>query len=325
MPLKQRLMSMFGKGAPAKPAPTPSQEEMYILPYEEGSADPLLTKRNNEVDFMNRPENIDAINQHMAHFAQQKYGKPLAELDDDEWGNAANYGEHQVLSNMYKLAQSIDPNDRHFAASIAEGLVPTTQEESKQEILRQLLAKPPHPKDDRSMVPVGAIGGGMAGTALGVPLSMAGKALGIPRANLIAPASAVAGTVAGGLMGRRADMRKRGPEGESIYQSRLEGQKRRAAQEDLMRQLAGEMSGQYHSYLPKNASVAQLSTIADLAQSGALGDDVQAAFEGMTAGINSYVEEEITEKTASASDFDYNIYDENAARIARLDNLLRKR
>lgn len=75
----------------------------------------------------------------------------------------------------------------------------------------------------------------------------------------------------------------------------------------------------------QEASVAQLSTIADLAQSGALGDDVQAAFEGMTEGINSYVEEEIPEKTASASDFDYNIYDENAARIARLDTLLRKR
>lgn len=81
----------------------------------------------------------------------------------------------------------------------------------------------------------------------------------------------------------------------------------------------------YTEEVTKEASVAQLSTIADLAQSGALGDDVQAAFEGMTAGINSYVEEEIPEKTASASDFDYNIYDENAARIARLDTLLRKR
>lgn len=74
----------------------------------------------------------------------------------------------------------------------------------------------------------------------------------------------------------------------------------------------------------KEASVSDLSELADLASSGALGADVQSAFEGMTSAINQYVEEEIPEKTASASETDYNIYDENAARIARLNNLLRK-
>lgn len=74
----------------------------------------------------------------------------------------------------------------------------------------------------------------------------------------------------------------------------------------------------------KEASVAELSALADLAQSGALGKEAQYAFEGMMAAAESYVEEDLTDKTASASQIDYNIYDENAARRARLDNLLKK-
>lgn len=76
--------------------------------------------------------------------------------------------------------------------------------------------------------------------------------------------------------------------------------------------------------ISKEASVAELSAIADLASSGALGDDVKYAFEGMTSAIDNHVEESLPEKTASAGQIDYNIYDENAARIARLNNLLRK-
>lgn len=76
--------------------------------------------------------------------------------------------------------------------------------------------------------------------------------------------------------------------------------------------------------ISKESSVAELSAIADLASSGALGDDVKYAFEGMTSAIDNHVEERLPEKTASAGQIDYNIYDENAARIARLNNLLRK-
>jgi hypothetical protein len=74
----------------------------------------------------------------------------------------------------------------------------------------------------------------------------------------------------------------------------------------------------------KSASVAELSSIADLASSGALGDEVRYAFEGITSAIDNHVEEDVAEKTASIAQTDYNIYDENAARIARLNNLLHK-
>ena len=74
----------------------------------------------------------------------------------------------------------------------------------------------------------------------------------------------------------------------------------------------------------KKASVAELSALADLVEQGHFGEEAQYAFEGMSQAIDQHVEEDLTDKTASATEIDYNIYDENAARIARLNNLLRK-
>lgn len=74
----------------------------------------------------------------------------------------------------------------------------------------------------------------------------------------------------------------------------------------------------------KEASVAQLSALASMIEQGHFGKEAQYAFEGMSQAIESYVQEDLTEKTASVAETDYNIYDENAARKARLDNLLRK-
>ena len=68
----------------------------------------------------------------------------------------------------------------------------------------------------------------------------------------------------------------------------------------------------------KKASVAELSAVADLVEQGHFGEEAQYAFEGMTQAIEQYVEEDLTDKTASFDEIDYNIYDENAARIARL-------
>ena len=71
-------------------------------------------------------------------------------------------------------------------------------------------------------------------------------------------------------------------------------------------------------------SVAQVSAIADLIEEGHFGKEAQYAFDGITSSVDRYVEEELIEKTASHVQTDYTIYDENAARLARLDNLLRK-
>ena len=101
----------------------------------------------------------------------------------------------------------------------------------------------------------------------------------------------------------------------------------RSAAADRLLETAGAALGSGYgarAAIRKEASVSELSSIADLAQSGALGYEAQAAFEGMTSAINSYVEEEVPEKIASVEETDYTIYDENAARIARLNNLLRK-
>ena len=88
----------------------------------------------------------------------------------------------------------------------------------------------------------------------------------------------------------------------------------------------GEVAGQRLglSAMKDNEKVAEYSAIADMAQSGQFGEEVQYAFEGMTSAIASYVDEEIPEKTASHPETDYTIYDENAARVARLETLLRK-
>tara|TARA_R110001606_G_scaffold204848_2_gene352718 strand:- start:38 stop:286 length:249 start_codon:yes stop_codon:yes gene_type:complete len=74
----------------------------------------------------------------------------------------------------------------------------------------------------------------------------------------------------------------------------------------------------------KKASYRQLSDLAAKLEQGEFGKEAQYALEGMTLAVNAYVEEDLAEKTASQPETDYNIYDENAARIARLDNLLRK-
>ena len=78
------------------------------------------------------------------------------------------------------------------------------------------------------------------------------------------------------------------------------------------------------SSLVKKASVAQLSALGRAVEQGHFGKEAQYAFEGMTSAIYQYVDEDLSEKTASYSENDYNIYDENAARIARLNTLLRK-
>lgn len=89
--------------------------------------------------------------------------------------------------------------------------------------------------------------------------------------------------------------------------------------------IAGGATGVYNrKQQEKKASVATISAIADLIEQGYFGKEAQYAFEGMTAAVNQYVEEDLSEKTASLQQTDYNIYDENAARLARLDNLLRK-
>lgn len=89
--------------------------------------------------------------------------------------------------------------------------------------------------------------------------------------------------------------------------------------------IAGGATGIYNrKEQEKKASVANVSAVADLIEQGYFGKEAQYAFEGMTAAVNQYVEEDLSEKTASLQQTDYNIYDENAARLARLDNLLRK-
>ena len=74
----------------------------------------------------------------------------------------------------------------------------------------------------------------------------------------------------------------------------------------------------------KTKSVAEASALADLIEKGHFGKEAQYALEGMQQAISKHVKEDLTDKTASAQQIDYNIYDENAARRARLDNLLRK-
>lgn len=74
----------------------------------------------------------------------------------------------------------------------------------------------------------------------------------------------------------------------------------------------------------KEASVAQLSALASMVEQGHFGKEAQYAFEGMLSAAEAYVEEDLTEKSASFVETDYTIYDENAARVARLNNLLRK-
>lgn len=115
----------------------------------------------------------------------------------------------------------------------------------------------------------------------------------------------MAGAIAGGLAGGRGGMLAGGALGAAGGAYAMHGP-----------------SGEMPAY--KRASVSEYSALADLLQAGQLGEEAQYAFEGMTDGIESYIQEEVPEKTASAHETDYTIYDESAARIARLETLLKK-
>ena len=72
------------------------------------------------------------------------------------------------------------------------------------------------------------------------------------------------------------------------------------------------------------SSIREHLSLAKKASEGSLGPDVQSIYEGIEQGISSYVDEDITEKTASLKENDYNTYDELATRLTRLETLLRK-
>lgn len=146
---------------------------------------------------------------------------------------------------------------------------------------------------------VGALGGGLIGAGLGRTRSGAIVGAGL---------GGLAGQIRGAVEAERELLARRG-----IHPTKMHSYLGFGGGE-----IDPEIAAQH------GVKVAYYSEIADLAQSGALGDDVQAAFEGMTSAINSHIEEEVPEKIASVEETDYNIYDENAARIARLNNLLRK-
>jgi hypothetical protein len=74
----------------------------------------------------------------------------------------------------------------------------------------------------------------------------------------------------------------------------------------------------------KEASVAQYAALADSLESGELGDDAKYAFEGVMDSVGEHITDDSLVKSASYPENHYNIYDENAARIARLETLLRK-
>lgn len=74
----------------------------------------------------------------------------------------------------------------------------------------------------------------------------------------------------------------------------------------------------------KEASVAQYAALADSLESGELGDDAKYAFEGVMDSVGDHITDDSLVKSASYPENHYNIYDENAARIARLETLLRK-
>lgn len=72
----------------------------------------------------------------------------------------------------------------------------------------------------------------------------------------------------------------------------------------------------------KKASIQNKIAFAKLIESGEFGKEAQFAFEGVMQAYTDQINESLVSKTASSND--HTIYDENAARRARLDTLLRK-
>jgi len=52
-----------------------------------------------DIDFLNRPENIEGINQHLAQIAKERYGKSLTELGEQEWVDASMEAKARILNS----------------------------------------------------------------------------------------------------------------------------------------------------------------------------------------------------------------------------------
>jgi hypothetical protein len=70
--------------------------------------------------------------------------------------------------------------------------------------------------------------------------------------------------------------------------------------------------------------VAYYASIADQAEAGVLGDEAKYAFEGILSAVENHIEDDTLEKNASIGEINYTIDEQNAARIARLEQLLKR-
>lgn len=116
-----------------KPQPQPQLSNHVIDGY------------NREVDFLNRPENIDLMNQHAATYGSKKFNKSMKDMSDDELLEATDYAKYQILPNMHKLAQAVSPIGRAGAnAAVAnksnnlQTVMKNVPTEDRDDVLRAL-------------------------------------------------------------------------------------------------------------------------------------------------------------------------------------------
>lgn len=141
-----------------------------------------------------------------------------------------------------------EEDDVRSAGRIAENRFKENSEELAENIYAGLLKDPTHPKNAPSMVPIGAIGGGVIGAGLGYPLSF------IPKMKYAPAVTGSAGALLGGITGHAMTSDMRGAHGDQVYQEALETQRRRLENPELMRQLSRDMAEDYLRPIDKKAS-----------------------------------------------------------------------
>ena len=85
----------------------------------------------------------------------------------------------------------------------------------------------------------------------------------------------------------------------------------------------GTALGARHA-IRKEASIAEYAALADQIESGTFGKEAQYAFEGILSAVENHIEDDTLEKNASIGEINYTIEEQNAARIARLEQLLKR-
>jgi hypothetical protein len=92
---KDRIVKRLARSSAKQPSSAPAQAM-------------TRAQGNSQVDWLNKPENLETMNNHLETIAKQEYGKPLKDLPDAEWEAAAAKAKLMTLKNYKPMGKTAE-------------------------------------------------------------------------------------------------------------------------------------------------------------------------------------------------------------------------